>query len=32
MHTYSNLIYTNVYIFTEINEKSAQMNIGKFSS
>ena len=32
MHTYSNLIYTNVYFFTEINEKTAQMNIGKLSS
>jgi hypothetical protein len=32
MHTYHDLIYTNVYIFKEINEKTAQMNIGKFSS
>ena len=32
MHTYYNLIYTNVYFFTEINEETAQMNIGKLSS
>ena len=32
MHTYSNLIYTNVYFYTEINEKTVQMNIGKLSS
>ena len=32
MHTYSNLIYTNVYFFREINGKTAQMNIGKLSS
>jgi len=32
MHIYSDIIYTNVYIFTEFNEKFAQMNIGIFSS
>ena len=32
MHIYSDIIYTNVYIFTEFNEIFAQMNIGKFSS
>ena len=32
MHTYSNLIYANVYFFIEINEKTARMNIGKLSS
>ena len=32
VYTYHDLIYTNVYILSEISEKTAQMNIGNFSS
>ena len=32
VYIYHDEIYTNVYILSEISEKNAQMNIGRFSS